>query len=211
MKADPIERLTIGALVLVAAAFCIWAACVSRAHAGEVTFAYDNYAWGAPQVTGVPIGKSVFSMEFTAPVGKFDAGAEVEAVQTGKAGLSSDRITAHVGHPFTLGRLTLEPSLLAGYARGLNDVYGLAGASFSARYAIAPWLTLQARVRGWHSFAENLAPLNSAQLPHDPRHLIQIHAGPEFTFGKVAVGVQGGEDFGSLPGPHVGTYLRLGF
>jgi hypothetical protein len=197
--------LTAVAVVALCAAAC-------RSHAAEIVTGYDFFSSGAAQVTGKPIGHSLYSLGFAEPVGGFVLGSQIEADQTGRAGLASDRLSLRLGRPLQLGRLSVTPAAVLGYGRGLNRDFGFAGADVSARYDLSDRLALVGAVRTWHSFAVNATPLNSADLPHDPVSFVQTHAGAEMKFNPhAALGFVGGYDFGTfgLGGPHFGGYLRL--
>ncbi len=190
-------------------------ACVllaSRSQAAEVQVGYDFMPNGAVQLNGHPIGQSLFTFDFTGAVGPVDVGGMVEADQDGRAGPASDRLSAHVGKSFSAGPVILTPRLLLGYARGLDADEGLIGGELTSFYQLAPWLSLEGAVRFRHSFAENAAPLNSAELPHIAWHELALHGGPMFQVSsKLALGLNFERDFGTTPDVRLGSFLRLGF
>ena len=199
------------------ALFCgvVLVACVllaSRSQAAEVQVGYDYLPGGAVQLNGHPIGQSLFTFDFTGAVGPVDVGGMVEADQDGRAGPASDRLSVHIGKSFSAGPVTLTPRLLLGYARGLDADEGLIGGELTSFYQLSPWLSLEGAVRFRHSFAENAAPLNSAELPHTAWQELALHGGPVFQVSsKLALGLNFERDLGTTPDVRLGSFLRLGF
>lgn len=174
------------------------------AHAAEVQLGYNFYPSGGIQMSGKPIGQSLFDMRLNAPVRGFLAGAEVEAIQTGRGGQAYDRLSLHLGRSFTVAGVSLESGSILGYARGVNDVFGFIGSEVRAQYRFA-WVEAKA----WRSFAENASPLNAADLPHTETHRVEIRGGPELKLSNhLAVDGEVGQVFGTLHAHYAGIRLR---
>lgn len=175
------------AVALVAAAVFL-PAC--KSHAGTAELGYGFQHNGGSQLSGVPIAASAFRFRLDQP-GALAWSAELESVETGRGGQTHDRVTGTIGHAWQLGPVTLQPSLIAGYGRGLNEKMGMYGAELRVSAPVWRWLSVEAGARYEHSFAVNVSPLNADELTHKPWSEVRVDLGPVIAVRRnVWVGVQ---------------------
>lgn len=199
------------ALLAVALAAAATLGSGGNARAADVTLGYQLHPDGGRQLSGVPIGSSEFDVDVTGPVGPVLLGSEIQAFQTGRAGLVSDVLQAHVGRDFASGRVTFTPTLILGYARALNDDFGVLGVEGRVAYQQTSALSTEVSARWRHSFAVNALPLNAAQLPHTAWHELALQTAQVLRVSPgLALGVSVRRDFGTIPDTAVGFFVRIG-